>query len=134
MDILITASTDGKGHWSEEARAVDITKLEIGFSNQGLYPGEPFYGELCGFFEPSGFTKNSWNVPGYGLIYTDKQWLREFKKGLQEIGFSRRAVQDLHYSEQGMQTDDYVSFDIGQHFWVSWKRLNKIKTPRVKNV
>jgi hypothetical protein len=134
MDVLITATTDGKGHWSEEARAVDITKLKIGFNNQGMFPDEPFYGELQAYFEPSGFTKNSWNVRAYGLIYTDKQWLREFRAGLRAVGFSRRAAFDVQYSEQGMQGTDYVSFDIGQHFWASWKRVNKIKTPKVKNV
>ena len=134
MDVLITATTDGKGHWTEETRTVDIIKLGIGYSNQEYYPGDPFYGELCAYFEPSGFTKNSWNVRAYGLIYTDKQWLKEFKAGLRAAGFSRRAVQEVQYSEQGMQGSDYVSFDIGAAFWASWKRVNKIKTPKVENV
>jgi hypothetical protein len=133
MDVLITATTDGKGHWSEEARAVDITKLKIGFNNQGMFPGEPFYGELQAYFEGSGFTKNSWNVRAYGLIYTDKQWLREFRAGLRAVGFSRRAVQDVQYSEQGMQGDDYVSFDIGAAFWASWKRVQKLNERKLQD-
>lgn len=127
MDVSIIANTNGKGLWSEEARSVLISKLAIGYSNQTYYPGETFYGELCAYFEPSGFPPNSWNVPGYGLIYTDKQWMKEFKAGLRELGLSVKAVQNVHYSEQGMQGLDYVSMDIGPAFWASWKRLNKTK-------
>jgi len=34
-------------------------------------------------------------------------------------------VQNVSYSEQGMQGDNYVSMDIGPTFYASWKRLQK---------
>jgi len=127
MIVNITANTDGKGLWTEETRAVTINKLGIGYSNQEYYPEDEFFGELRAYFEPSGFTPGSWNVAGYGLIYTDKLWLKEFKAGLRNEGISALGVRDIQYSEQGMQGDDYVSFDVGPKFWASWKRVNKIK-------
>lgn len=126
MIVSIEANTNGKGHWSEEERVVQITKLEIGYSSLNYYPEDTFHGELCAYFDPSGFTRGSWNVPGHGLIYTDRQWMKEFKAGMRAAGFSIKAVQNISYSEQGMQGDDYVSMDIGPAFYASWQRLQKI--------
>lgn len=123
MKVTINANTDGKGHWSEEQRLVTINRLDIGYSSLTYYPENPFYGELRAYFDNSGFTLGSWNVPGHGLIYTDKQWLKEFKAGLRDLGLSIKAVQNVSYSEQGMQGDDYVSLDIGPTFYKSWLRL-----------
>ena len=125
MKINIVAHTNGKGQWTEEARMVQITRLGIGYSSLSYYPEDPFNGELRAYFEPSGFTPGSWNVVGHGLIYTDRLWLKEFKKGLREAGFSIKAVQNVGYSEQGMQGQDFVSMDIGPVFYASWKRLLK---------
>lgn len=127
MQVNIEANTNGKGLWSEEQRLVIINRLDIGYNSQKYYPEDPFVGELRAYFEPHGFTRGSWNVPGFGLIYTDKLWMKEFKKGLRAAGFSIKAVQNVSYSEQGMQGDDYVSMDIGRVFYASWKRLNKLK-------
>jgi len=125
MKCNITANTDGKGYWSEEVRPVIITELKIGYNSQDMYPEDPFNGELRAYFEPSGYVHGSWYVPGYGLIYTDKLWMREFKKGLRELGLSIMAVQNVSYSEQGMQGNDYVSMDVGPVFYASWTRLIK---------
>jgi len=125
MKCNIEARTNGKGHWSDEERLVIIHKLEIGYSSLNYYPEEPFHGELRAYFEPHGFTRGSWNVAGYGLIYTDRQWMQEFKIGLKELGLSIRAVQNVNYSEQGMQGQDFVSMDVGPAFWKSWSRLLK---------
>jgi len=125
MHCHIEANTNGKGYWTEEERLVIINELKIGYSSLAYYPEDPFNGELRAIFDPHGFTKGSWNVPGHGLIYTDKLWMREFKKGLLSLGLSQKAVQNVHYSEQGMQGNNYVSMDIGPAFYASWKRLNK---------
>jgi len=134
MNVNIIANTNGKGHWSEEERAVLITRLGIGYQSTDYYPEDPWVGELRAYFEPSGFTAGSWNVDGYGLIYTDKLWLREFKKGLADLGFSRRALQALSYSEQGMQGRNYVSMDARTPFWASWCRLQKNLTKQKDQV
>jgi hypothetical protein len=123
MKVTINANTNGKGHWTEEERLVTIIRLEIGYSSLKYYPEDPFNGELRAYFEPSGFMLGSWNVPGHGLIYTDKLWMKEFKAGLRQLGLSIKAVQNVGYSEQGMQGDDYVSMDIGPTFYKSWLRL-----------
>lgn len=125
MKVNIEAHTNGKGHWTVEERMVQIIKLGIGYSSLTYYPEDPFHGELRAYFEPSGFTPGSWNVPGHGLIYTDRLWLKEFKAGLRAAGFSIKAAQNVSYSEQGMQGDNYVSMDIGPTFYASWVRLQK---------
>lgn len=125
MQVDIKANTNGKGHWTVEERMVQIIKLGIGYSSLTYYPEDEFNGELRAYFVPHGFTPGSWNVAGHGLIYTDRQWMKEFKAGLRAAGFSIKAVQNVSYSEQGMQGDDYVSMDIGPTFYASWKRLQK---------
>jgi len=125
MKVNIEANTDGKGHWSEEQRLVIINRLDIGYSSLNYYPEDPFHGELCAYFDPFGFSRGSWNVPGHGLIYTDRQWMKEFKTGMCAAGFSIKAVQNISYSEQGMQSSDYVSMDVGPVFYKSWIRLQK---------
>ena len=109
MKVSISANTNGKGHHTEEQRLVIINRLDIGYSSLTYYPEEPFNGELRAYFDNSGFTLGTWNVPGHGLIYTDRQWLKEFKAGLRDLGLSIKAVQNVGYSEHGMQGDDYVS-------------------------
>lgn len=123
MNTNIITNTDGKGLWSEEVRVVEITQVKIGYKSTDYYPEDPFFGELRAYFEPSGYTPGSWHVPAYGLIYTDKTWLREFKAGLRALGLSRAAVADISYSEQGMQGTDFVSMDVGPAFYASWCRL-----------
>ena len=125
MQVTINANTNGKGYWSEEQRLVIINRLDFGYKSTTYYPEEPFHGELRAYFEPHGYTLGSWNVQGHGLIYTDKLWIREFKAGLRDHGFSIKAVQNVGYSEQGMQGDDYVSMDVGPVFYASWCRLQK---------
>jgi hypothetical protein len=127
MNVNLETHTNGKGLWTTEQRLVIINKLSIGYNSQIYYPEDPFNGELRAHFEPHGFTTGSWNVPGHGLIYTDKLWMKEFKAGLRSLGFSIKAVQNIGYSEQGMQGDDFVSMDVGPVFYASWNRLLKEK-------
>jgi hypothetical protein len=127
MKVNIVANTNGKGYWTDEERMIEILKLGFGYKSIDYYPEDKFFGELRAYFDPSGFTPGSWNVPGHGLIYTDKQWLKEFKAGLRKIGFSIKAVSNVSYSEQGMQGSDYVSMDVGPVFYASWCRLLKEK-------
>ena len=125
MIVNFQTHTNGKGLWTEEKRMVIINRVVIAYSNQEYYPEDTFYGELRAYFPCDGFSVGSWNTTGHGLIYTDKLWLREFKKSLRELGLSDHATRDIDYSEQGMQGDDYVSMDVGPKFYASWKRLIK---------
>jgi hypothetical protein len=59
------------------------------------------------------FNTATWDTHKDGLIYTDKQFMRELKELLTAKGFD---ASDVDYSEQGMQGDTYVSLDVGECF------------------
>jgi hypothetical protein len=90
-------STSGDGYWSNAQKTVNVT----GYTVDG-YHGDEF-GELRVYFN----TKD-WNVDNNGLIYTDSLFLEEIRDCF--------ATDDITYSEQGMQGDNFVSFDVGSEF------------------
>ena len=91
------------GYWSRAKTAVEITALQLAYINDELD-----FGELRVYFNTA-----TWDVNKLGLIYTDKQFMRELKELLTAKGFD---ASDVSYSEQGMQGDAYVSCDVGQRF------------------
>lgn len=101
-------NTSGDGYWSCVETAVEIVDMQVTYCSE-----DKDFGELRVYFNPS-----TWNVEHDGLIYTDKQ----FKIDLMQFIKQHGLVVDLCYSEQGMQGDDYVSFDIGADFIASWER------------
>lgn len=123
MKVDIKANTNGKGRFTDEERMVQITSLAIGYSSLTYYPEDPFKGELRAYFNPSGFTVGSWNVDGHGLIVGDRLWIKEFKAGLREVGFSIKAAQNVKYNEKELQGNNYVSLEVGPTFYKSWQRL-----------
>ena len=113
MKTLATLNTCGNGYWSDKRKAVDIVNIDIGYLDNELN-----FGELCVFFDT-----NTWDVDNDGLIYTDSQFEEELQALLQTAGFTKEEVEDVSYSEQGMQGDDYVSLDFGAKFAAAYKRL-----------
>lgn len=113
MKVNIIASTDGSGLWSNHIAAVEITDLYISYIDD-----DEDFGELRAYF-----STDNWSVRNHGLIYTDKKWMKEFREALMKLGFSKEAVEDVDYSEQGMQGRDYVSMDIGDKFYKKWLEL-----------
>ena len=101
--VNATLNTNGKGYWSRTVAAVEITHLQLAYINDELD-----FGELR-----VSFNKATWDVNKLGLIYTDKQFMRELKDLLTAKGFD---ASDVSYSEQGMQGDTYVSCDVGERF------------------
>jgi len=101
--VNATLNTNGNGYWSNVKRAVEITGLQLAYTNDELD-----FGELR-----VRFTAATWDVNKDGLIYTDKQFMRELKELLTQLGFD---ASDVSYSEQGMQGDTYVSCDVGECF------------------
>ena len=101
-------NTSGDGYWSSVQTAVEIVDMQVTYCDEYKE-----FGELRVYFNP-----NTWDVNKDGLIYTDKQ----FKIDLMQFIKQHGLVVDLCYSEQGMQGDDYVSFDIGADFIASWER------------
>jgi hypothetical protein len=114
MQTFATLHTNGMGYWSRKATAVSITKLDLQYINN-----ERSFGELCIYFAQA-----SWDVDTDGLIYTDKQFMQELRAYLQTIGFSEAEANDVNYSEQGMQTESYVSCDVGAVFITGLERLD----------
>ena len=101
--VTATLNTNGNGYWSNKRKAVEITGLQLSYTNDELD-----FGELRVFFNT-----NTWDTHKDGLIYTDKQFMRELKELLTVQGFD---ASDVDYSEQGMQGDTYVSCDVGECF------------------
>lgn len=101
--VTATLNTNGNGYWSNKAKAVEIMGLQLSYTNDELD-----FGELRVFFNT-----NTWDTNKDGLIYTDKQFMRELVELLTAKGFD---ASDVDYSEQGMQGDTYVSCDVGECF------------------
>ena len=99
--------TDGKGLWSNVAKAIRITDMQLGYIND-----EGDFGELRVYFDTE-----TWDVNKDGLIYTDRLFERELRGFLTQHGL---AGKNVDYSEQGMQGDDYVSCDVGEKFLKTW--------------
>lgn len=98
--------TDGRGYWSDVQRSVKVKRVEAYL--QKWAGADYWYSELKVYF-----TKRSWDIEKHGLIYTDDTFERGLKAWLREE-FGRVVANDIDYSEQGMQGDDYVSLDIGE--------------------
>ena len=96
----LTASTNGKGYYTDQAKKVRITEIRISryvrSKNKPLLQMEVY------------FNTKDWNTKKDDLIYGDEKWISELRKGLQSIGF---IATGLDYTEQGMQEDDFVSVE-----------------------
>ena len=99
-------STCGDGYWSNVAKPVLVTDMQLGYVND-----EGDFGELRVYFDTE-----FWDVNVDGLIYTDSQFYADLQQLIKQQGL----VVDLCYSEQGMQGDNYVSLDVGKEFLDSW--------------
>jgi len=107
IKVNTNLSTDGSGYWSNVAKTVLVTGLELSYVND-----EGDFGELRVHFDT-----NTWDVGTDGLIYTDKQFINDLKVLLNRIELDT----DVSYSEQGMQGDTFVSLDVGPEFIKSFK-------------
>lgn len=120
--FTIKTEVYGNGFWSNENRKVTHSKYQITFGEwccdkrdasaiQSFKNGNINSAELRVFF-----LKREWNIGKHGLIYTDKNWIKDFRNGLVAAGFSLKASKDVDYSEQGMQGNNYISLDVGKKF------------------
>ncbi len=120
----VVFNTNGGGYWSEVAKSVTITDMQIGYVDDELTSkGDATFGELRIYFD----TK-TWDVYKDGLIYTDRQFEREMREFLTAQGL---VGSDVSYSEQGMQGDDFVSCDVGEKFLKSWAKKFNINWAQV---
>ena len=107
INVNSRLSTNGHGYWSNVAKTVTVTGLDLAYEND-----EGDFGELHVYFDT-----DTWNVDTDGLIYTDKQFISDLKTLLARLELGT----DVSYSEQGMQGDNYVSLDVGSEFINSFK-------------
>ena len=114
LENTFTLHTNGRGYWSRKATAVSVEALDL----QYCTPDKDF-GELCVHFNT-----NDWDTATDGLIYTDKLFMSELRAYLQTIGLTEAEANDVSYSEQGMQTGNYVSCDVGAVFIAGLERMD----------
>ena len=116
QDVDFVLNTAGDGYWSNVAKTVRINKIAFCVCEDVLDDDEELeYGEFRAYFN-----ENDWDINADGFIYTDRQFYCELAAALSSMGFSAEAVNGFYYSEQGMQGDDYVSFDAGKEFLDAW--------------
>jgi len=97
--VNFTIATSGTGYWSDVARnGILINGLEVDSDLK----------ELRIFFDTE-----SWLPSVDGLIYTDPLAMSHIKTQLTAMGLS---CNNIGYSEQGMQGDNYISLDIDVEF------------------
>ena len=119
LENTFTLHTNGKGYWSDKATAVTVEALDL------LYiSNERDFGELCIHFATDELGCNCWDTAVDGLIYTDPLFMQELRAYLQTLGFTAEEANDVDYSEQGMQTENYVSCDVGLDFINGLTRLD----------
>jgi len=113
LENTFTLHTNGRGYWSTTAKAVTVEALDLQYITN-----DKDFGELC-----IHFNTNDWDTATDGLIYTDKLFMQELRAYLQTVGFTEAEANDVNYSEQGMQSDNYVSCDVGAVFIAGLMRL-----------
>ena len=120
LENTFTLHTNGRGYWSSKATAVTVEALDLQYITN-----DKDFGELCVHFatDSDEMGTNYWNTDEMGLIYTDELFMRELRAYLQTVGFTQAEADDVSYSEQGMQSDNYVSCDVGAVFIAGLERL-----------
>lgn len=113
METTIILNTDGRGLWSTKSKQVVVTGLDCIITK--MEDEDQLFGELMVRFDTA-----SWDTDKDGLIYTDDLFLKELHTFLKSQGFTTEASEDVSYSEQGMQGDEYVSLDVGTEFCEEW--------------
>lgn len=107
---IFTCHTNGHGFWSGKEKSVQITDISLFYVSD-----DQCFGELRAKFN------DSWDNEKDGLIYTDPDWIKTFRRGMKRIfSLSDEAINDINYSEQGMQGLNYVSMDVGKDFLKEW--------------
>jgi len=110
--------TYGNGLWSDRERLIRHNRADIVLYDElHLSEFESCKFKYLSFAEMRVyFTKKDWQVEEHGLIYTDRNWIKDFRKELKNMGYSEKAIKKVDYSEAGMQGDNYVSLDVEKCF------------------
>jgi hypothetical protein len=103
-------NTCGDGYWSDIAKEVYVESICMYISTENIND-EGEEAEYCDGDLAVNYTEATWDNNVDGLIYTDSLFLQQVKQFLIDNGFDANAVNDITYSEQGMQDDERVSCD-----------------------
>lgn len=104
--------TAGDGLWSGKSKLVKITSVVVdGFNPNDEVNCKEYYKEMRVYFDT-----DTWDIEEDGLIYTDDKFEQELHLALLKE-FGTDGACNIYYSEQGMQGEDYVSFDCDGIFW-----------------
>lgn len=103
-------NTCGDGYWSDVAKEVYVESISMYISTENIND-EGEEAEYCDGDLAVNYTEATWDNNVDGLIYTDSLFLEQVKQFLIDNGFNADAVNDITYSEQGMQDDERVSCD-----------------------
>jgi hypothetical protein len=109
---IATLHTAGTGYWSTEAKAVRVTEIVV---VSDIYEDDDDDYVTASMYVH--FNTTDWSVDKDGLIYSDSLFVRELKDYLTSEGCDASGIE---YSEQGMQGEDYVHFDVDKEFVDSW--------------
>ena len=113
------ASTDGSSIWASKGSHGKkiIVKGQLHFG--GLEDNnEELYGAEAEFvFKPTG--EHGWDTSTLGLIYTDKGFIHDIQTALKSDAFP--YWNEIDYSEQGMQGDNFVHFDVSKRLYKNAK-------------
>src|SRR6185369_17165882 len=95
--VDFSCNTNGKGLWSSVQKLTHVHTVELHIWTEDE---PPEHGEIRAYFNPK-----EWKHKKDGLIYTDEQWMKEFKKQFKSHFRIKRHVNllGISYSEQGMQ-------------------------------
>ena len=105
IDVNAVFNTAGDGLWSNAVKDVFVTSIAMYIST------EQDDNSFCDGDLAVNYTEATWDNAVDGLIYTDSAFLAQVKAFLINAGFDADAVNDISYSEQGMQDDERVSCD-----------------------
>lgn len=102
--------TSGGGLWSNVISKVLVTNIDIMYYNQDDLDDDDNKSASKFLSIDVYFDTSTWDTYNNGLIYTDAG----FRNEINDILIAALNTKDfiLSYSEQGMQGQDYVNFDL----------------------
>lgn len=98
----------GEGLWGEadEVQSFSINRVNVDYVDEDALADYPKTKEV---FTSLDINLKGYNQDKFGLIYTDKVFLKDIKNAFKSIGINPNKI---GYSEQGMQGDTDVNLDV----------------------
>ncbi len=104
MDVVMIASTNGKGEFTTEKRDTQISKIMI---DGAVEDANKVVVNI-----KAKVSARTWQTLRDGLIFTDARWLKDFRRGLVELGLPQRLASKVKYSTKERQTRLHVGLEL----------------------